>query len=124
MTLSILIVDDSELTRLTHVAIVESLGHHAIEAENGKQALEVLTRSKVDLILADLNMPVMDGYAFVAAVRAFDDFADIPIAVATTEAGDDDRRRAYEAGADVYLVKPLEAHALRERITLLLGERR
>lgn len=122
MTLSILVVDDSELTRLMHVSIVESLGHRAVEAANGMQALELLTRGKVDLILADLNMPVMDGYTFVAAVRGFDDFCDIPILVASTEAGESDRRRAYEAGADVYLVKPLEAHTLRQRITLLLGE--
>lgn len=124
MTLSILVVDDSELTRLMHVSIVESLGHRAIEAENGMQALELLTRNRVDLILADLNMPVMDGYAFVEAVRGYDDFGGIPILVASTEAGRSDRQRAYEAGADVYLVKPLEASTLRQRITLLLGERR
>ena len=124
MTTNILVVDDSEMTRQIHIAIIESLGYRALEAENGMQALEVLTRQRVDMIIADLNMPIMDGYTFLATVRRFEDFSDIPIVVASTEAGDADRRRAYEAGADIYLVKPLEAAALQERISLLIGERR
>ena len=121
MGLSIMVVDDSEATRMAHAGIVESLGHTAVLAENGMQALELLARSRVDMIVADLNMPVMDGYEFVAAVRGFDDFLSIPILVASTEAGEEDRIRAFEAGADMYLVKPVTSAALRERIDLLIG---
>ena len=121
MGLSIMVVDDSEATRMAHAGIVESLGHTAVLAENGMQALELLARHRVDMIVADLNMPVMDGYELVAAVRGFDDFLSIPILVASTEAGEEDRRRAFEAGADMYLVKPVTSAALKERIDLLIG---
>lgn len=122
MTQSILIVDDSELTRLSHAAIVESLGDEVVLAENGMQALELLTHHRVDMIIADLNMPVMDGYTFIESVRGYDDFHAIPIVVASTESQAADRRRAMEAGADVYLVKPVTASAIRECIALLLED--
>ena len=121
MGLSIMVVDDSVAIRMAHAGIVESLGHTAVLAENGMQALELLARHRVDMIVADLNMPVMDGYELVAAVRGFDDFLSIPILVASTEAGEEDRRRAFEAGADMYLVKPVTSAALKERIDLLIG---
>ena len=121
MGLSIMVVDDSVAIRMAHAGIVESLGHTAVLAENGMQALELLARHRVDMIVADLNMPVMDGYELVAAVRGFDDFLSIPILVASTEAGEEDRIRAFEVGADMYLVKPVTSAALRERIDLLIG---
>lgn len=119
----ILIVDDSKLIQMKHAAMVESLGYASRVADNGMEGLETLTREPVDLIIADLNMPIMDGYAFVKEVRALPDFAGTPIIVASTEAGEDDIRRAYDAGADLYLVKPVDPDTIKDRIELLLEKK-
>lgn len=123
MERTILIVDDSRLIRMKHAAMVEGLGYSALAADNGMQGLETLTQSKVDLIIADLNMPIMDGYDFVREVRKMPEFSGTPIIVASTEAGEEDIRRAYLAGADLYLTKPVDSETIRERIELLLEKR-
>ncbi|MBU2550529.1 MAG: response regulator [Proteobacteria bacterium] len=108
---------------MKHAAMVESLGYSTLAADNGMQGIETLTREKVDLIIADLNMPVMDGYDFVREVRNLPEFAGTPIIVASTEAGEEDIRRAYLAGADLYLVKPVDAETIKARIELLLEKK-
>jgi two-component system chemotaxis response regulator CheY len=120
MKFNILIVDDSILIQLKHSAIVEGLGHTPLVAGNGLHALELLTRQSVDLIIADLNMPVMDGYTFLREVRKNLEMSQIPIVVASTEAGASDMQRAYDAGADIYMVKPVAPEALKDQIRQLL----
>lgn len=120
MKLRVLIVDDSLLIRLKHSAIVEGLGHTPLSADNGLHALELLTRQSVDLIIADLNMPVMDGYTFLREIRERAELSQIPVVVASTEAGEDDIKRAYAAGADIYLVKPVAHEVIRDQIEQLL----
>ncbi len=111
----VLIVDDSELTRdmLVHTAL--RMGFEIFEAVNGRDALETVESAEPDLVLTDLDMPVMDGIELIEALRAREATASTPIVVLSTRGGEEDRRRASEAGADAYLVKTeFSEPALRE----------
>jgi CheY-like chemotaxis protein len=106
----ILIVDDSNSIRLVTSRIVETLGCKAITAENGKEALELLLErsARPDLILSDVEMPVMDGWQFVEKVKTTETLRNIPVVMVTSLSDDSCKRRARDLGADDYHVKPLE----------------
>jgi two-component system chemotaxis response regulator CheY len=104
----LLIVDDALTIRRYHRAIAERAGFLTVEAADGSEALERALRDPPDLLLVDVNMPTMDGYAFLRAVRSHPDLAAIPAVMISTEAEAEDRRLAFEAGANLYLVKPVD----------------
>ena len=106
----ILIVDDSNSIRLVTSRMVEALGCRAITAENGEDALELLLARSLrpDLILSDVEMPVMDGWQFLEAVKAAETLRGIPVVMVTSLAAEACRLRAIDLGADDYVVKPLE----------------
>lgn len=118
---TILIVDDAATVRLYHRSIAEQCGWNVIEAVNGMEALEQSHTHEVDLYLVDVNMPVMDGYSFLRALRA-QDIVQRPAIMVSTEAEPDDRHQAYAAGANLYLVKPVSPDSLQKQMRLLLGE--
>lgn len=117
----ILIVDDAATVRMFHRAILEAAGHAVDEAVNGVEALEKALRAPYDLYLVDVNMPKLDGYGFLRALRA-QDVPQAPALMVSTEAEASDRARALEAGANDYLVKPVTPDQLRLHARLLLGE--
>jgi two-component system, chemotaxis family, chemotaxis protein CheY len=128
----ILIVDDAATVRMYHRAILEGAGYAVAEAINGAEALEKALAAHAassapsaarpfDLYVVDVNMPQMDGYAFLRALRA-EDVAQAPAIMVSTEAAQEDRRRAFEAGANLYIVKPTRAEQLLRQVRLLLGE--
>ena len=106
---TILLAEDNEAVRLLTQA---KLRHQftVAAAANGREALDILERQHVDLIVADVMMPVMDGYQATRAIRQLDrpDAGSIPILAMTANAFVEDRRRAYEAGMNEHLTKPLE----------------
>jgi two-component system chemotaxis response regulator CheY len=116
-----LIVDDSPVMRLIIGKIVRDYGFTVVEAANGQEALERLRLSDnpIDLALVDWNMPVIDGLEFVQAVRAGDAFAGLRLMMITTEVSAAHVRRAIEAGADEYLMKPFTRESLRDKLGLL-----
>lgn len=118
---TILIVDDAATVRLYHRAILEPAGYAVEEALNGLEALEKVHATPFDLYLVDVNMPQMDGYSFLRALRALD-ISQAPAIMVSTEADDGDRRQAFAAGANQYLVKPVRPAQLLEPVQLLLGE--
>lgn len=118
---AILIVDDAATVRLYHRIILEGAGYQADEAVNGVEALEKALRATYALYLVDLNMPQLDGYGFLRALRGLD-IAQAPAIMVTTESQEHDRRQAYIAGANLYLVKPAHPAPLLEQVRLLLGE--
>ena len=88
---SIITVDDSSTMRRIIKNTLQKLGFETIlEAGNGVEALEVMSKNKVDMIVTDWNMPEMDGLTFVKAVRAKDEYKDLPILMITTEAAKED----------------------------------
>ncbi|MFC0269527.1 response regulator [Kushneria aurantia] len=117
----ILIVDDALTVRMFHRQLVTAIGHGVVEAENGVEALEKLAQAPCDLMLVDVNMPFMDGYRFIRSVRESAEWCDIPAIMISTEAKPDDRRQAYAAGANFYLVKPTDPQHLEKLIVTLLG---
>ncbi|WP_075791408.1 response regulator [Massilia putida] len=117
----ILIVDDAATVRMYHRAIVEGAGYGVTEAVNGVEALERALDAAFDLYIVDVNMPQMDGYAFLRALRG-QDMPQAPAIMVSTEGEDGDRRQALAAGANLYLVKPARPEGLLRHVRLLLGE--
>jgi two-component system chemotaxis response regulator CheY len=118
---TILIVDDAATVRLYHRGILEDAGYRVEEAANGLEALEKCHGAAFDLYLVDVNMPQLDGFSFLRALRALE-LAQVPAIMVSTEAADGDRRQAFAAGANLYLVKPARPQALLRQVKLLLGE--
>jgi two-component system chemotaxis sensor kinase CheA len=102
---SILVVDDSITTRSLEKGILESCGYRVRVAVDGLQALEMLRDAPADLVLADLEMPRMDGFGLLAAVKADAGLRGIPVILVTSREEDHNRRRGLELGADAYIVK-------------------
>ncbi|HEY1092027.1 MAG TPA: response regulator, partial [Burkholderiaceae bacterium] len=105
-----------EVNRMIAREMLLALGLRVIEAADGAAALAVLDRQAVDLVLMDLQMPVMDGFAATRTIRQREralDAARVPIIAVTANAFDEDARRALGAGMDAHLAKPYSAEQLR-----------
>jgi two-component system chemotaxis response regulator CheY len=119
--LQALVVDDSgAMRRQVAHALRRVPGMEAVEATDGADAWRKLSRGTFDVVLTDVNMPLMDGLKLVSLVRAAGPHRSVPIVVITTEAADADRRRALALGASAYLVKPVEPSEVVETVRSLL----
>jgi len=122
MPRKILVVDDSETVRSLISFILKSDGFQVETAINGVEALERVYKDEYDLIVCDVNMPKMDGLTFIKILRFQEMYREIPpIIVVTTEESEEDKQKALEAGANVYLVKPTDPNKLLANIHMLLG---
>jgi two-component system chemotaxis response regulator CheY len=83
-----------------------------IEATDGVDALKKLSSEKIDIILADINMPIMDGLKLVSLVRGNASYKNIPIIIITTEGAEEDKKKALAIGANAYLSKPIQTQEL------------
>jgi two-component system, chemotaxis family, chemotaxis protein CheY len=118
----ILIVDDANLVRLYYRGILEGISYEIDEAFNGLEALEKLLVAPADLLIVDVNMPQMDGVAFLKALRQGEaTINSIPALVMSSESGSQDFAAARSAGANAYLVKPVSREMLAEYALLLCG---
>jgi two-component system chemotaxis response regulator CheY len=118
-----LVVEDSPTMRQLIVYALRRIpGLVIVEATDGLDALRKLAPpSRFDIILTDINMPVMDGLKLVHRVRSDAELADIPVVVITTEGGEEDRRRALNLGANAYITKPIKAPQVIATVKELLG---
>jgi two-component system chemotaxis response regulator CheY len=119
----ILVIDDAATVRMYHRNILESAGYLVEEAINGIEALERSLRDPFALYVVDLNMPKLDGYGFLRELRD-QAGAQAPAIMVSTEAEATDHTRAYAAGANAYLIKPVRPEQLLLYATLLVGEAR
>ena len=117
----VLIIDDAATVRMYHRNILQGAGYSVAEAVNGIEALEKALDNPFDLYLVDVNMPKLDGYGFLRELRS-QDVPQAPAIMISTESSAGDRTRAYAAGANLYMVKPMKPEALLESVALLLGE--
>lgn len=101
-----LVIDDSRAMRKVLGKILGDLGFSVVEAGNGQEALERMQAEAVDLALIDWNMPVMNGYEFLQAVRAQPVWSGVRLMMVTTETGIEEMTKALAAGADEYVMKP------------------
>lgn len=119
---NILVVEDSPTMRqLITFAMKRIANTKVIEATDGVDALKKLSSERVDLILADINMPVMDGLKLVSLVRNNPSYKDIPIIIVTTEGAKEDKDRAMAIGANAYLAKPIQTQELIKMVGTFIG---
>jgi two-component system, chemotaxis family, chemotaxis protein CheY len=117
----VLVVDDSSLVRLYYNEALTRAGFAVEQAINGIEALEKVLASSFDLIIVDVNMPRMDGLAFLHRVRAAS--APTSTVIVSTEAGPQDAEAARKAGANFYLVKPVSQADVARHAAVLTGWR-
>jgi len=120
--LTALVVEDSPTMRQLLVYALQRIpGMNTVEAGDGVDALKQLASgTKPDIILTDINMPIMDGLKLVQRVRANDELRDVPIVIITTEGGAEDRARALALGANAYITKPIKAPQVLRQVKGLL----
>lgn len=118
-----LIVDDSSVMRKIVERALRQAGlslNKVYEASSGVEALDLLKNERVDLILSDINMPMMDGLEFLRQLRTQQLAPDIPVVMITTESSEEHVREAIVAGAQGYIRKPFTAEQVKERVLPLL----
>ena len=104
-----LVVEDSPTMRQLIVFALRRIPKLSIvEAEDGLEALKKLAAQRFDIVLTDINMPVMDGLKLVHRIRSDEALKDIPVVIITTEGGNEDRQRALALGANAYITKPIQ----------------
>jgi adenylate cyclase len=120
----VLVVDDNRVNRLLIARSLEQLGHRVAFAENGRQALEVLRGRHTDLVLLDIEMPELNGYETLEALRADSKLRDIPVVMMSSIEEVDSVARCIESGAEDYLFKPVNPVLLRARVAASLEKKR
>jgi len=119
---NILIVEDSPTMRqLIGFAVKRISGSKIIEATDGVDALKKLSSEKIDIILADINMPIMDGLKLVSLVRGNPSYKNIPIIMITTEGAEEDKKKALAIGANAYLTKPIQTQELMKLVNSFIS---
>jgi two-component system chemotaxis response regulator CheY len=118
---TILIVDDSEFVRSYHSYVLEQAHFQAITAVDGSDGLEKLFTNACDLVLTDINMCNMDGYEFIRRIRADAKYRSLPIIIVSAESEGKDKRKGFEAGANLYIVKPCSPEMMVENIRMVLA---
>jgi two-component system, chemotaxis family, chemotaxis protein CheY len=120
----VLIVDDSSVMRKIVERLLRQAGINmaqVLEAGNGEEALGVLNQERVDLILCDINMPVMDGLEFVKQLSALENAKGVPVVMITTEGSEAHVVQALSSGARGYIRKPFTADQVKEQILPVLA---
>ncbi len=119
--ISCLVVEDSPMMRQLIVFALQRIsGLTVTEAEDGVDALKKLATGTFQLILTDINMPVMDGLKLVKRIRSDERHKDVPIVIITTEGSNEDRQRALTLGANAYITKPIQAPQVIQTVRELL----
>jgi two-component system chemotaxis response regulator CheY len=118
----ILITEDSPTMRSLLITTIETLdGYEIVEATSGFEALRLLPRDKVDLIITDINMPDINGLELISYVKNSQNYRDIPLFIISTESSEKDMKKGLALGADEYLTKPFNPLKLQELILRYIG---
>ena len=120
-TLHALVVEDSPTMRqLIVFALSRVKSLKVVEADDGVDALKKLSQQHFDVLITDINMPMMDGLKLVSMVRKDEVHKNIPIIIITTEGAQEDRQRALSLGANAYITKPIQAPQVISKVKELL----
>ncbi|MHB8708603.1 MAG: response regulator [Desulfuromonadales bacterium] len=120
--LKVLVVEDSPTMRqLIVFALKRIRNFQIVEANDGVDGLKKLSADKFDLILTDINMPIMDGLKLVSMVRNDQNYKTVPIIIITTEGAAEDRDRALALGANAYITKPIQTMQILDTVKRLLN---
>jgi PAS domain S-box-containing protein len=114
--LKILLVEDNLVNQLVAIKLLESMQAEVIVAQNGQEALDKLPLESIDIILMDIQMPVMDGLTATHHIRAQQQYKDLPIIAMTAHAREEDKQQCISAGMNLHIAKPISIHVLRDSI--------
>ncbi|ODN66055.1 MULTISPECIES: response regulator [Methylophaga] len=117
----ILVVDDSPSLRQMLQIILQNSGHDVVCAEDGKQAIEIVSEVQFDLILSDFNMPQLTGPEFISRLRQLPQYRFTPVILLTTETDEDKKQLGRDAGASGWLKKPFDPEQLVVTVNSLLN---
>jgi len=117
----ILAVDDSASMRQMVSFTLQGAGYEVVEASDGQDALNKAKQNQVDLVLSDVNMPVMDGISLIKQLRTLPNYKFVPILMLTTESAGDKKSEGKAAGATGWIVKPFNPDQLLNTIKKVLG---
>jgi two-component system, chemotaxis family, chemotaxis protein CheY len=121
--LRFLVVDDFSTMRRIVRGLLKEMGcHHIAEAEDGAAALDLLKTQQVDFVVSDINMPIMDGFALLAAIKADESLRHLPVLMVTAEARKEDIVKAAQSGAAGYIVKPFSKATLEDKVQRILNK--
>ena len=119
--LKFLVVDDFSTMRRIVRGLLKELGcHHVAEAEDGAVALGMLRAQRFDFVISDINMPNLDGFGLLEAIKAEEALRQLPVLMVTAEARKDDILRAAQGGAAGYIVKPFSKATLDDKVQRIL----
>ncbi|MET0649911.1 MAG: response regulator [Pyrinomonadaceae bacterium] len=118
--LTILVVEDYEDTSLAMRLALEHKGYHILEASDGEQAVQLAARVRPDVVLMDLNLPVLDGFAAAERIRANPELKETVIVAVTAHHDPEHRSRALAAGCNAFVTKPIDFEWLGDLISNLL----
>ena len=117
-----LVVEDSQVMRQLLVFALQRVRELEVtEADDGVDALRKLSGNHFDIIITDINMPIMDGLKLIKRIRSDEAYAAVPIVVVTTEGSQEDRSRALALGANAYITKPIQGPQVVAKVKELLG---
>ena len=120
--LNALVVEDSPPMRKMIVFALSRIRElSVVEADDGVDALRRLSGTKFDIIITDINMPILDGLKLVKRLRADETYQTVPIIIITTEGAAEDRQRALSLGANAYITKPIQAPQVIKLVRQILG---
>jgi len=117
---TILVVDDSASLRQVVAISLQGKGYDVIQAGNGKEALDKLDGKKINLVISDVNMPIMDGLTFVTAMKKLPRYKFMPVIMLTTEASNDMKDRGRAAGVKAWVVKPFKPEQMLTAVAKLI----
>ena len=120
MRARILLIEDNPQNRYLTTFLLEQRGHEVLQAETGPQGLEMAAQIRPDLILLDIQLPGMDGHAVARALKSEPNLQTIPIVAVTSYAMAGDREKAFEAGCNGYVEKPINPDTFMSEIERFL----
>jgi len=116
-----LVVEDSPMMRqLIVFALARLKNLRVVEADDGVDGLKKLASGRFDIVITDINMPIMDGLKLVKRIRSDAIHREVPIMIITTEGAEEDRQRALQLGANAYITKPIQAPQVISKVKELL----
>lgn len=121
--ITVLIAEDNAVNRELLRELLELRGYRVLEACDGQEALHVIEQAQPELLLLDIGMPIMDGFAVIRRIRENPRLAGLPVVAVTAYAMRGDREKILNSGFDGYLSKPVNARSLSEELNRLLDKR-
>lgn len=117
----VLVVDDNAVSRELMRAVLERACDELLEASDGREALNVIAETEPDVVLLDIELPLMDGFSVLKSIRGDPRFTHLPVFAVTANAMEGDREKALAAGFDAYITKPIDGAALRKCVAGVLA---